>query len=70
MFVISNPIYGIECCATDGRGCDSCPYECLGKPDCMKRLIDDVADAMKDRNERIKEMEKDLRRARWGNNYY
>ena len=70
MFIISNPIYGIECCVTDGRGCDSCPYNRLGKPDCMQRLIDDIADTIKNRDEQIKEMEKDLRQARWGTNHW
>lgn len=60
---------GLKCCVTDGVGCDECPYKRLDKPDCMQKLIDHADYTLKSKNAQIKELEEDLRRARWGTNY-
>lgn len=70
MIIIRSPMYGIKCCVTGGYGCDNCGYKGLGKPDCMQRLIDDIAENLKSQDEKIKELEQDLRRARWGTHHY
>lgn len=69
MFIIGDSMSGIKCCRTDGLGCDKCPYKSAGKPDCMQMLMDDLYNLLMRKLEQIKELEEDLRRARWGTNY-